>query len=327
MTVDTLNPTTLSAAGPLERLRGRVHDLRVTRRGRRIDQENYAIDAWLTQRRVLDLKYRWQRACQHSRLGDPVNSPLGGFAMGRLPMVVHVEAAGYGREYLMVRLAPGQTIDELEDSGPELASGLGCWRLRFVPRDADHVRVELLESDPLARTVPYPLPVPAGHVGFGLDEFGQIVSTPVEQLTNMICQGATRSGKSAWLYQLLAQLAGRPDVLIAGCDPTGLVLRPFGEHPWRVWGTTDAASRYERAMASVVETMDRRIDAMPSRRDTVEISTDCPLIVTILEEWAAVARLVGHTSSKPSGVHKAVARLLAEGSKGRYSCDYSRAKG
>jgi hypothetical protein len=133
MTVDILNPTTLPAAGPLDRLRGRVHDLRVTRRVRRIEHEDRVIDAWLTQRRVMDLKYRWTHACQHSRLGDPVNSPLGGFAMGRLPMVVHVEAGGYGREYLMVRLAPGQTIDELEDSGPELASGLGCWRYGLFP--------------------------------------------------------------------------------------------------------------------------------------------------------------------------------------------------
>jgi hypothetical protein len=54
---------------------------------------------------------------------------------------------------------------------------------------------------------------------------------------------------------------------------------------------------------------------MPARRDTVQIGPDCPLIVVCLEEWTGVARLVGHTSSKPSGVHKAVARLLAEGAK------------
>jgi S-DNA-T family DNA segregation ATPase FtsK/SpoIIIE len=35
----------------------------------------------------------------------------------------------------------------------------------------------------------------------------------------------------------------------------------------------------------------------------------------VLEEWPAVARLVGHTRAKPSEIHKLVSRLLAEGHK------------
>ena len=38
-----------------------------------------------------------------------------------------------------------------------------------------------------------------------------------------VVQGVTRSSKSGWTYGALAQMAGRPELLIAGCDPAGLL--------------------------------------------------------------------------------------------------------
>ena len=40
-----------------------------------------------------------------------------------------------------------------------------------------------------------------------------------------VVQGVTRSSKSGWTYGALAQMAGRPELLIAGCDPAGLLWR------------------------------------------------------------------------------------------------------
>jgi hypothetical protein len=104
-------------------------------------------------------------------------------------------------------------------------------------------------------------------------------------------------------------------VRIAGIDPTGLLLRPFGPDPWRAMGTDNAAERYAAAMAGVAQEMDRRIATMDPRRDTVDVGPDCPLIVVVLEEWAGVGRILGHTRAKPSQTHKHVARLLSEGAK------------
>jgi FtsK/SpoIIIE family len=212
-------------------------------------------------------------------------------------------------------------LEDLEMRADELASGLGCWSIRLRMRSADHVRVDLIDTDPLAAVVDWLPPCPPEHVVLGVDEHGQVVAVPVDELTHIVVQGATRSGKTAALYALLAQLAARAtlfrDVDVVGIDPTGLLLGPWGTHArgWRACGTDNPGERYLAVVAGLVAEMDRRIATLPPRRDTVAVGPGCPLIVVVLEEWAAVARLVGHTRNKPSEVHRLVARLLAEGAK------------
>jgi hypothetical protein len=285
----------------------------------RAERQDARIDGWLAQRARVDLAARWREAVERSGFGEKLFTPLGGFATAGLPIVTHVDpGAGYGHPpFLIVRLRPGQTMDALAEAADELAAGLGCWGLRLSPRGTDHVRIDLVASDPLAATVPFPLVRDLGEVVFGIDEHGDTVTERLDELTHVVVQGATRSGKSAWTYSLLAQLAAHPHVEVAGIDPTGLLLRPFGAHPrgWRVIGTTDPATRYTAAIDAVVAEMDTRIAAIPARRDTTPIGPGCPLLVVVLEEWAAVGRLLGHTRAKPSPVHRQVARLLAEGAK------------
>jgi S-DNA-T family DNA segregation ATPase FtsK/SpoIIIE len=248
-------------------------------------------------------------------------SNLGGFRQVHLPRIVDIAPGNYGRPpSLMLTVSPGTTIEELEQVGPELAAALNVWRLRFIPRGGDYIQVDLIESDPLARSVPLPLPCPSGHVALGVDEFGDVISTALEDLTHIVCQGQTRSGKSWWTSALLAQLVGHDDVDICGIDPTGLLLRPFlkHRHDWRVCGTTDAARRYEAVLAGMVDDMDQRIRRMPLNCDTVPITPETPLRFVVAEEWPAVGRMLGHTRSKPSPVHRLMARLLSEGHKAGY---------
>ena len=289
------------------------------RRNRRHDAH---IDAWLTTRAGLDLRRRWREACTRAGLGRPVYTPLGGMTVTGLPQVVHIDPGERLGDpaYLIVELPAGLMLEDLEVRADELASGLGCWSIRLRERSTDHVRVDLVEIDPLANVVPFLPAAPADHVVLGVDEYGQVVAVAVDELTHIVVQGATRSGKTAALYALLAQLAARArthaDVDVAGVDPTGLLLGPWGAHPrgWLVCGTDDPA-RYTAVLADLVAEMDRRIAAMPARRDSVAIGPGCPLLVVVLEEWAAVGRLVGHTRAKPSDAHRLVARLLAEGAK------------
>lgn len=277
-----------------------------------------ATDEWLAYRDCVDLRHRWREACLRAGLGAPVSTPLGGMGMAATPRVTHVQPATWDTPaHLMILRPPGLTLADLEDAADELAAGLGVWSIRLRPRGTDHVRVDLITTDPLSAVVPFLPPAPADHLVLGVDEHGEVIAVPVDELTHVVMQGATRSGKSAAGYSLLAQLARRVDVDVVGIDPTGRLLGPWGAHPqgWRVCGTADAAARYELAMAGVVAEMDRRIAALPERADTIEITAACPLLVVVLEEWAGVARLVGHTRAKPSVVHRHVSRLLAEGAK------------
>jgi S-DNA-T family DNA segregation ATPase FtsK/SpoIIIE len=154
----------------------------------------------------------------------------------------------------------------------------------------------------------------------GVDERGQTVSTSVDDLTHLMVAGPTRGGKSAGFgYSVIAQFMVQPNVVVAGVDPTGLLLEPLGEHPWRACGTgDDAPARYLSAVDGVVQELDRRITAlraMRPRTDKLTRSAEFPTVVFFVEEAAAVAKLCGHLTSKPSRVHQGLSRILAEGAK------------
>jgi hypothetical protein len=276
------------------------------------------VDSGLADRDAVALRYSWWEATRRLGLGTNVTTPLGGTGIGKVPTVEYI-GGRLGEPYLIVRMPPGVVVADLEHVAEDLAESLGVWRLRFSPRSGEFLRVDLIESDPLERVVPYLPAHPAGHLVYGIDEFGRTVSVPFERATHLIAQGATRSGKSAFAYALLGQLAERArvcgDVEVAGIDPTGLLLRPFGDGPRRALGTVDAADRYERALAGVVAEMDRRIATMPPRCDVVPTGPGCPLLFVVLEEWAGVGRILGHKRDRPSATHRHVARLLAEGAK------------
>lgn len=295
--------------------------LLATLRARRAARSEQQIDAHLDVRARVDLRGRWTEAATRAGLGRPVSTPLGGISVAGLPVVEHIDPGAYDRPgFLIVRLRPGQLVEDLEDRAPQLAGGLGVWGVRFTPRSRDHVRVDLLDADPLARVVNYHDTAQLRDVVFGLDESGTVLSRPLDQLTHLAVQGSNGAGKTGQAYSLLAQLhrAG-PLVDLCGIDPTGLLLGPWGAHPrgWRVNGTADAAERYPAVLAELVADMDDRIaHHLPPRCDRMPLTPATPLRVVVLEELPGISRLTGYkTSGAASDTQKHIARLASEGRK------------
>ena len=67
----------------------------------------------------------------------------------------------------------------------------------------------------------------------------------------------------------------------------------------------------------VVAEMDRRMLRIPAGRDAVQLGPDCPLLVTVLEEYPGLLKLLDTVDPKGWGktARACVARLLAEGRK------------
>lgn len=75
-------------------------------------------------------------------------------------------------------------------------------------------------------------PQAGGHLGVraraaGANEYGQPVTVDFAQRVHLIVQGRTGSGKSRLSYGLRQQLAAPPDAIIAGSDPSSVLLQPF----------------------------------------------------------------------------------------------------
>ncbi|WP_214370668.1 hypothetical protein [Pseudonocardia sp. H11422] len=260
------------------------------------------------------LAWAWRQACEGAGLCRSVDTPTG--ATISTPKVTGVHLGP--PTSLVVALTPGQLPGDVRAAAHRIAPHLGAVALRIEPRGMTHVRVTLLDVDPLAGTLPM---LPGPGVLLGRDEGGTCLRAEPGDLPHAIVQGVTRSGKSVWTYGLLAQLAHRPDVLVAGCDPTGLLWRPFAgsrHAPWQSSGLADLAA-HEAVLRRVVDEMDARIRDLPADRDTLAVTPARPLLVVVLEEYPGLLRVLDAAKSRDDDpgkrVRALVSRLLAEGAK------------
>lgn len=233
-------------------------------------------------------------------------------------------------EVFTVQLLPGQLPADFEQHAAALAFHLGVARVRVsaVPRTPGSpplVRLALLEHDPLEDTVHRPLDAldtPYGRLLLGVDDVANRYRISPFDLGHTVIQGQTGSGKSALAYWLLAHLAGVPDLVVAGSDVSGLLLRPFAgtaHEEWQVRGS-DNPDAHLWLLRRLVNEMDDRITAIPDRTDSIAPTGDTPLIVVVLEEYAGLIRLcddstANRRSARVAEIQRLVGRLLAEGRK------------
>ncbi|WP_433781583.1 hypothetical protein ACQPX6_17550 [Actinomycetospora sp. CA-101289] len=238
----------------------------------------------------------WTAAAEGSGLTRTVIVAAGETAV--IPRLIAVAEDDHGRPLsLIVELLPGQLPGDYLAVADRLALALDAAAVRFDALGGRFLRITLLDDDPLG--VAFDLPrVPISTSGdaviLGRDEAGRIVGHVIARAAHIAVQGQNGSGKSAFLYGLLAQLAEAPDVLVAGCDPTGLLLgAPWDGTRHRDWQCAAGAGRADLHAAhleSLVAEMDRRLADMPPRVDTLTPSPDLPLIVVVLEEYPGLLR-------------------------------------
>lgn len=261
----------------------------------------------------------WVRACEGAGLVREVDTVTGPTVIP--PKITHIVLGP--PTVLSVQLQPGMTVADVRVLAPRLAPHLGCYGLRVEPRGhGEWVVVTLLAADPLAATLPLDvaaLPPPAlTSVLLGRDEAGQDVAVDPVDLPHLIVQGQTRSGKSTFLYALLAQVSQMRHLLVAGVDPSGITLRPFTgtrHEPWQACGLS-SLDAIEKTLAELAAELDRRLEAMPRGRDVLPVGPDVPLILVVLEEWPATLRALDVADLKQGKrVRALVARLLAESHK------------
>lgn len=219
----------------------------------------------------------------------------------RDPQLIAVVTRG-GTLTLRVRVRLGQSVEEITSVAPKLRDAAGAHSVRCAQSSPSVLDIALVMTDPLAGTrrsavaaepaatagAAATRPV-GGVVVLGRGEDGADVVVDPGDAWHLAMQGATRSGKSALSYTLLGALAGRPEVLVCGVDPSGILLSPW-EHArggaWVATGTADMTRAVE-ALGGVVAEMDRRITALVAAGlDKVEVfDAGCPLLLVVLEEY------------------------------------------
>ena len=262
---------------------------------------------------------QWWETCRGARVGLYFDTPTGTTEV--LPTVTRV----HDSSSFAVELPPGMIVDDLRKSVRRLAAGMGAEMLRIRRTSRPLVvRVELLAVDPLAQVIDLPEVRQMTQLWIARTEDGDDIVCRPDDLPHLITQGKTRSGKSAWCYSMLSQVAHRDDVLVAGVDASGLLLRPFTgtrHAAWQAVGLRDLG-RVERVLAQLVAEMDRRIGALPLEVDRLTTTAADPLVLVVLEEWPGVLRALDTGTDKTRGkrCRALVARLLAESHKAGFRC-------
>jgi hypothetical protein len=262
-----------------------------------------------------DLSDRWRQAAIGSGTCLQVDTASGPTQVP--PKVTRVHA---GHRF-DVALPPGMIADDLRQNARRLAAGMNSAMLRIIDRGPLLATVVLLDHDPLDGVLPLDLPQPDRRILLGVGEDGAAILEDLHRSAHTIVQGVTRSGKSVWTYGALAQLAGQPDVIVGGCDPTGLLWRPFtgSRHAeWQVSGLADLDA-HEKLLQRLVDEMDARIRDLPLDRDTIAVTSRCPLLVVVLEELAGLLRALDAAKTRDDDpgkrIRMLIGRLLAEGAK------------
>lgn len=285
----------------------------------RLSRSRRQHDALLADQAEVDrIVTAWENACEGADLTRAVPTVSGPTIV--IPRVVDL-TLGPPLQFI-VRLLPGQLSADVAAVGHRIAPWLGGRRLRVIPcNGGTYARIEVLAVDPLDRLVPPPPAVESVlcPVRLGEDEHGRPVEVALPAAMHLILQGASGSGKSVGCYSLLAQLPRAEDVLVAGSDITGLLLKPWADHArsrgWQTTGTAQPAKHVE-VLERLVAMMDGRVADLPARRDTVAIGPAVPLVVVVLEEFPGMLRLL-RTKDKAleARARNAAGRLLAEGRK------------
>ncbi|MCD2191652.1 FtsK/SpoIIIE domain-containing protein [Actinomycetospora soli] len=287
----------------------------------------YAREVPDQRRRTVEQEFRalWRATAEGCGLARVVHVAAG--VTVSVPRLGGVQVDGDGRvRRITVQRHPGQRTADYRERASQLADALGVARVRIDDLAADRwIAVTLLEVDPLADSRAWSVRIPDGFIAETED--GRLFSAPWEQRPHAVVQGTTGSGKSWWLYAQLAALAARPvcpftdrpAVLVTGIDPSGVLWRPWTGLPaarWRVSGLAGDLTEHRRVLAELCAEMDRRLELLPADRDVLATDGDTPLLVVVLEEYAALIRTAELIDRKVGAeVRSRVGRLLAEGRK------------
>jgi hypothetical protein len=222
----------------------------------------------------------------------------------------------------------GRTIADVLGVADALGSAVRAYAVRSRKVDLSLGEIELVMIDALSVPRGSQQPAASGPVIFGRREDGRDLTWDPAGDVHVAIQGQTRSGKSIATYTLLSGLTARSNVLVVGCDPSGVLLRPWADGPgghWIALGTTDLGQA-ARVLGELVVEMERRISSLwPQQIDKIEkFTADLPVLAVVLEEWPGLissAQLDDAASGrKPAErlapkIQGAAGRLIKEGAK------------
>lgn len=247
-------------------------------------------------------------------------------AISTPPLLMLIEPIGLGLR-LVIAPAPDQSPEDWENACSGLALQWAVPRVRVADTDYGLITLDVVMRDPLRETYPFVAPEPGSITAasewlYGMAEDGREVRASPLKENHGGRQGTTGVGKSIATYGEIAHAVACPDVIVAGSDPTGLLLGDFmgpRHAPWQVVGLDDLEA-HVALWARLVDVQRRRTEVLRDMRtdkfEAGDITAEMPLIVAYLEEYPdlhAAVKLYDRKLADQLDMH--VSSLFANGRK------------
>ena len=194
-----------------------------------------------------------------------------------------------------LRLARGQTINDVITRIPALESGLGTFRgaVRVYPTPddlANRCELRVLDIDPHADAIPWPGPS-TNTITEPIDLGPFEDASPCSVLflrRHVLFGGATGAGKSSGLNVLMGNLAACRDVVIWAIDlKKGMELGPWAPCIDRLATTPDEA---RRLLADAVKILEARAALLADQGQRVwQPTPDVPALIIVIDEYAELS--------------------------------------
>lgn len=268
----------------------------------------------------------YQRCWQPATTTTGLTVVLGGQEL--VPRLGRVHSTGWV-DAVMVRMLPGQTVEQWSLAAPRLAQTFGAaeCRVRTVSGRPHELLLWLLIRDPLHAVVePFDPPATGDLVDLGALPVAHAEDGTTYRMrllgTHQLIVGATGSGKGSVLWSVLTALVPAirdGQVAVWAIDPKGgMELAPGSALFTRfTHGSTQAdGTSHEFDYAKVLE---GAVTVMRARQDTLRGLTrqhtptpQAPLIVVVIDELAALTAYLSDRDAKRR-VTAALSLLLSQG--------------
>jgi hypothetical protein len=194
-----------------------------------------------------------------------------------------------------LRLARGQTIDDVRAKLPAIESGLGIFRgaarVSPTPDDlANRLELRVLDTDPHADAIPWPGPsVTTITEPIELGPFEDAIPARVLFLRRHgLFGGVAGSGKSGGINVLMGNLSACRDVVIWAIDlKKGMELQPWASCIDRLATSSAQARALLRDAVAILEARAAMLAA--AGRRVWEPSPEMPALLIIIDEYAELA--------------------------------------
>ncbi len=126
-----------------------------------LDRDQWWTPRWLRRRREADalsrwateVMWQWRDTMEGTHLSHPSRTAAGIHHI----VAPRVRSVDPGPPVtLLVRMLPGQVVEDFEAESHRLAEGMRVPMVRIVPRDAGWIQVLLLVKEPLSAAMPVP---------------------------------------------------------------------------------------------------------------------------------------------------------------------------